>query len=242
MARGLPDDSNIVKYAPVYGLHDMAELAARLGSPVNFIRSGDVIMLETFESGFGSWGTVIYSPDGFIRLSSFPTRSGGVSLDLNSGTGVDPDVKLYRGTPLPVSSVIGFGFAFQFDADLVYILMGFTTTQSELHWHYRVKYDHARGKLYCQDNGGDYWEIGAVALRVDERPFHLWKLVVNLLTHDYIRLYLDDASYDLSGYSAQFTPAVGEDEYLESVVQMGGDGVGATNCWIDDAVITQNEF
>jgi len=242
MARGLPDDSNIVKEGPVYGLHDDAELAARLGSPVNFIRFGDVFMLDDFESGRQAWETNLWGVGAFARLCGTYTRSKGVSVHLASGTGATPMMQLWRGLPTPESSKVGFGCAFMLGQDVLEFIIGMVTTIAEQNYHYYVGYNVVNKKLYYWDNAGARQEFADLFVRGFNWPFHLCKLVANFTTHYYVRFYVDDKSYDLSTYPAQMTGAVGQADYIQVTLNVRGGLVAAGHVYVDDAVATQNEF
>jgi len=242
MARGLPDDSNVVKQAPTFNLSDMAELAARLGSPVNFIRYGDVMMLDDFEEGVGGWIRDIYSTDGFIRVSGTHTRSKGASLLLSGGTLVSTSVKLSRGLPVPVGDKVGWGYAFLLTTDFDRLIFGLVQTDAELNYHYTIKYDHNLSKLYYWDNFPRYVEFADLALRDGVDPFNLCKLVVNFNTHMYDKLYINDQVWDLSAYIPEQTGDPGVPDYFQVMVQATGDGIVSSEVYIDDGIVTENEF
>jgi len=242
MARGLPDDSNVVKEAPVYGLSDMAELAARLGSPVNYIRFGDVVMLDDFESGVQAWDSVLHGGASSIRLSGTYTRSKGVSVHLDSGDGASPDASMQRSMPIPESSKVGFGFAFMIGPDVTHIDMGMVATINELNYAFYVGYENASHDLEVLDNIGGWMPIGNLHLRENLWPFHVCKLVVNLTAKNYARFYLDDQSYQIPGYWGDISAAPGEANLLNMVVAVYGDGTTPGHLYVDDCVATQNEF
>jgi len=242
MARGLPDDSNIVKDAPVYGLSDMAELAARLGSPMTYIRYGDVFMLDDFEGGFQGWSRFTYAPDTVISLSGTHTRSKGTAVHITSGTGADPCGTIVRYEPLPTGSLNGFGYAFGFGGALSDIRIGMVATIAERNWHFWVIYDHVAGQLTYRDDTGAPQVFANLKLRPAFVSFHQVKLVVNFTTHKYQRLYIDNHVYDLSAYTAQWTAAVGQEDLLSMTVYVLGTGAPTAHAYIDDAVATQNEF
>ena len=53
MARGAPDDSNIKVEGILHGVHELGELAVRLGSPAGWGRSGNLLYADTFKDGLG---------------------------------------------------------------------------------------------------------------------------------------------------------------------------------------------
>jgi len=53
MAHGTPDWGVTASKKTIYSLHDMGELAVRLGSIVSFDRRGDVIFSDSFQNGLG---------------------------------------------------------------------------------------------------------------------------------------------------------------------------------------------
>jgi len=61
MPHGAPDDSNVLKIGEDYRLDDLSELAARLGSIVNYRRTGDVYFMEDFSYGLERWTITDYN-------------------------------------------------------------------------------------------------------------------------------------------------------------------------------------
>jgi len=242
MPRGLPDCSNVVKEAPVFGLADMAELAARLGSPVNFTRYGDVFMLDDFEAGLQAWDANLYGVGSSVRPSGTFTRSHGVSMHMIGGTGADPYVKAWRGLPLPNSSKVGFSYAIMLGANLYKFRIGFVPTIGNLNYHFYVEYDHVDKKLRYKDDEGVYQPFADIDLRANNWPFHLVKLVVNFTTHEYERFLVNHRGYSLAGHLAEATGAAGQPEYFQAVIEVHGTALLSADAYIDDAVATQNEF
>lgn len=241
MGRGLPDDSNIVKEGALYGLDDLGELAARLGSPVNYIRFGDVYMLDEFDCGLGAWGNTIRGVAGYVRLTGTHLRSKGTCLHVNTGTGANPDVTVWRYVPVPACLKMGFGLAFAFENALIDLQLGMYVTLSELQYRFAIKIDTATNHLYYRDNLGGWVEFDDTPIGGFQWLFHLSKLVVNLQTQKYVRFYFNERSYDLSAHSCQAVANPGIADRCECQVIATGVALADGDLYLDDTVATQNE-
>jgi len=93
--RGAPDDSNVLSTSTFYRLDDMAELAVRLGSPVQYLRSGNIVFCTTFEDGFNCGCEFGREHHGNCATCSHWTNRGGNSVETVLVGG------LYRAYPEP---------------------------------------------------------------------------------------------------------------------------------------------
>lgn len=242
MVRGLPDDSNIVKQGAVYGLDDQGELASRLGSPVNYIRFGDVYMMDEFDCGLGGWARSVPAFGSLVSLSGTYFLSKGVSMRLATGTALFPIVSAQRTLPLALSPKLGFSIAFMLGDHLDTVTWALRALVNEYTWYYYIHYNLATNVFTYDDDGGLPVPFANLNLNRNMWPFHLFKLVIDTSTHTYLRVYIDNYEYNLGGALAQNTAAAGQADYLRAFISALGDGVLSGDCWFDNAVVTQNEF
>jgi len=242
MAHGAPDDSNIVKIGDTHRVDDMAELAARLGSPVSFIRSGEVLFLDDFACGLNGWTKTWVPADGNILPSNERVVTGGVSGYLVSGTGANPIATLYKLFPLPTISKLGLAVTFSIGAAGRWFHFGLSY-QDGLHLYvFSIRYDPGLETLGYTDIDGDPVTIATqVILSELVNNRNILKLVIDLRTGCYVRLYLNNVEYSLAGISGQ---VVDEDDpaRISLSCMVWGDGLAFTELWVDSVVLTGNEF
>jgi len=80
--RGAPDDSNVLSTSTFYRLDDMAELAVRLGSPVQYLRSGNIVFCTTFEDGFNRLSYHAPVLGGSVSLVNSLVLTGGAAVEI----------------------------------------------------------------------------------------------------------------------------------------------------------------
>lgn len=242
MARGLPDDSDVVKQGAVFSLSDMAELAARLGSIVTYDRYGDVVFLDDFEHGLGGYTLTLSSADGEIALDNTTRRSGTLSVGMNSGTGATPVVYMVRTLPAPVLGKIGVQTAFTLHANTSYLQFSVYWRDGTTSHQFGVRYTHTTGVLSYLDVTRVWIDLVTPGvLWVDSGLFHMLKLVVNLQTMQYERLDVDQGAYSMTGLEPTSDPDTGRPR-LRMEIRYAGDGAVAAISYLDDLIVTQNEF
>jgi len=242
MARGLPDDSNIVSQKAIFTLDDHAELAARTGSPVLRHRYGSVIWLDRFESGPNQWDITPFVGDAFCRPSNGRVLSMGVSARLCSGTGATPSVKVDKALATPILGKIGFAYSFSLEGAVAGLTVGVVYFTPAFIYHFYIDYDHPTGNLRYMAMGGGYVVFGNCGvLSTVDQLFHDAKMIIDLATLTYSAFTLDGVNYPIPQVIGDRT-APGQRPYMEMVFSFWGDGEDLAYCWIDDVIVTQNEF
>ena len=241
MARGLPDDSNVVKESAVYALSDMAELAARLGSPVNYVRFGDVYMMDEFTHGLGAWGSAVMGGGGFARLTGSHWRSKGVCAHLQGGLGATPYTYMWRWMPIPGSDKMGYCLTFASEDNCYDMQIGLLVTIGEVQYPFKIMIELSTNRFYYWVEPGPWEEFDRTPIGGRQWMFHLCKLVVNLKKREYVRFYFNERSYPLSGILCGNKPNLGAADRCECEVTVTGTNLALGDLYVDDAVVTQNE-
>jgi len=246
---GAPDYSPVkppgqIIPGPIYTLADMGELAVRLGSIVTFDRRGNVLWMDNFESGIEGWEDG--SGDGNHSFSWNPTyhRSGGFCAKLTTDDDTDDNAFMLRRLPYPTLSKNGFEYSFindirrkeqyirldHYDGDD--LLRGYLRwTQSTRTWAYYT------GTSYP----GSWVDLAPVIKLEGLVPiFHTIKLVCDFENGEYVRLLVNDTVYDMSGIPL-YSVGAGDSPQLVAYIMAVTDSDHATNAYIDDVIITQNE-
>lgn len=241
MARGLPDDSNVVKEGPTFTLSDDAELAARLGSIVTFDRLGTVIALETFEGGLSRWSFSLFGTGSKACLSNYRSQSKGVSLKLASGTGTTPSVGASWKMPYSELTRLGYeaSYAFVGTKNVVYHLLN--VFKGTYYLGFGIGWVLTTGKVYYANSAGAWIYTGTTVLPPAHTTlFNKVKLVVNALSEEYERALINQQGISLKGEGANHITS-SDNPSIEAVVQVTGNGTDSMTAYMDDGIITESE-
>lgn len=241
MARGAPDYSNVKAASPLHRLDDMAELAARLGSPVVFNREGSVVWVETFQHGWGPWWTNAYGTGGEVAIASDIFRSGPFSAKLTAGSDGSAAAKIYRIFPYPTLTKFGLEASWYPGTNVKYADIVLARTDGTDEHQAYVRYDDTASEIQIKDENGDFVTIvESLDLTPTYASFHTFKVVGDFDNDLYLRLIVNSTAYDLSDY-ALYVFANADPPGLRVDLKLWG--VAATNGYMyyDDIILTQNE-
>jgi len=239
--RGAPDDSNVLSTSTFYRLDDMAELAVRLGSPVQYLRSGNIVFCTTFEDGFNRLSYHAPVLGGSVSLVNSLVLTGGAAVEIgfiavaNSGGSITAIV------PPVLTGQIGVATALKLSLWEGYIEVTVNRRGVDRLRIFTVR-------LYPQTNTGVYLDSGGVPveftsdLHLDDSNdyYTLVKLVVNPDTKYYQSVIVGDTRYDLSSYLGRDLAGVAPYN-LSGVVGIYGDGGAVNATLIDHLIVTKNE-
>jgi len=221
-----------------YGLADMGELAARLGSVVTFDRRGDIIWFDDFEDTINKWFAV-----GTASLSADTARSGGLSGKLETGALINNQVEITKPIPYPVFSRVGFEMSLcHYQAQVAryecrHLIYNPDGTTRAIAWRYYP----FTTDLQIEDETDGWVSLGVdIRLHRDINLFHTFKMVGDLTTNKLVRLIWDETPHDLSAYEMPLG-AHAEDPRMTVRFTIVTAVAFARICYVDDAIFTQNE-
>lgn len=241
MAHGTPDWGVTAGAVTTYQLSDMAELAARLGSPVTWDRRGEVIWWDDFEWGLTKWTGVIGGLNGSIALSTVRARNGRRSCALSAGADAGRFAEIYHYNAKGVNSRVGVEVWFSQGAAIEVFRVEETVYDGVNSTTFGVQWENAGNRLLYLNAAGAYTEFAsAVDLMVQTTLFHSLKVVGDAATDLYVRCILDDREYSLAGIGG-WVSGSGERPAISLVlVAFGSPGQNDT-VFVDDVILTQNE-
>ena len=238
---GIPDWGQTAKKKTTYGLADMAELAARLGSPDTYDRRGDVVLVETFPNGLASWGAFGLGTghDAFAVVD--PVLDGALAIVLRTGNATGNFERIARTIALPVSGRLGFEFSHDVYANLSDVRLFAVVYDSGMEYEFAVRYDHVNGDIDVFGSDGAWHTVGSPGQQAEEPGFfHTLKLVVDTENDIYVRALFDSHTYDASDYKPQSTTTTEKDQLLlMAYVYTAADS--SVDVTVDRIIITQNE-
>lgn len=242
MSHGAPDDSNVVNVVDLHRVDDMAELAARMGSIVNYIRSGKVLFMEGFEEGVGSWLTYEVGTNALIALTDERALTGGVALYLNGGTGNNPYSFITKKVPIVSEGKVGLAVAFSIISTGYHYEFRVHYGDGDKRYAFYIQYRFNEGKLYYSHVWEGYKEFASPGqLFHSEGNLHILKMVVNLVDKKFVRLHLDDVEYSMVGLTPVIEDTIYQ-PYLSVTIKVTGNEETANELYLDNVVLTFDEF
>lgn len=241
MPHGAPDWYKYRRDSATFPVDDLAELAARLHSPITFDRRGDVISMDTFRNGRRPWqasalGTgakTVLSPDHFL--------TDGYSLAITCPSDHAFDIYVYRYTPFVPHGAIGVEIAFTFDTYTKNIKLELDTNDGTTRVFTHLLYTYSAQRLaYLPAVGSDVFLSPTVDIARDAHIFNHLKLVIDPTVPAYVRAILNHQAFDLTGIPARVTSATGTPYLLISVKFIGTEGQTPT-VYLDNVIVTQDE-
>lgn len=241
MGHGLPDFGATSAPVTTYGLDDLGELAARLGSIVTYDRRGDVVFLEDFESGLAKWEASLGGVDGDVYLSMEDARSGLLSVCLLTPSADELNAMILRAAALPSLTATGLEVSFLLASDIGTVDLVISLYDGVYYNYWGGRYDASGERVQYRDSAGDYQDVESpYSLSLAYSMFHTFKLVCDPVTHCYRRVLLDGKQWNLPGVEG----AWGEDDRAPyvwvAVIYTGSEGAN-WGLWVDDVILTHNE-
>lgn len=241
MAHGQPDFGMYTQKKTTYGLADMGELVARLGSIVTHDRRGDVIFLDDFESDIVKWGATLGGVGAAAVMSPEAARSRAFSAKLVTGDADGDATYIETWNPYPVLGKFGLEVSISIGGLIENVQITFQVYDGTNYHLGDVYFAPQTNRLTILDGAtGLPVLIDTVDLYETFVLFHTFKVVCDFQANQYVRLILNDIEYDISGY-ALFTFGSGIAAHLRAVVLAENFAAGNHHIYVEDVIITQNE-
>ncbi len=241
MGHGRPSWDKYRSYGPIYEEVEIAELAARLGSPITFDRRGRVLWYDTFERGLGAWVLAEVGAGSVPHLTTDTCRTAGVAVKIEPGSFVGDISRMSHFQPYPVLGKFGNELSFSLADSYcrvhlqVYVYTGSQFLRAE------ARYDRPAQKLEYRDSAGTWQTLASGLLIYPEITlFHTLKLVVDFENAKYSRVVFNGTTYNLSSYPIYSGASAVEPQMVTRITgEIASAGAGVI--YVDDVIITQNE-
>jgi len=241
MGHGTKDYGNVYPKEVTYRLDDMAELAVRQKSIVNFDRLGEVLKLEDFEDGLAHVYTRGIDANNYVELNTVYAKNGGFSAKFILNNVLLDWTHLGLYSPLPDLSKFGFEMSFAKLTNVAWIDCNIYVADGVNETSFSVRYIVADKKLQYLNNADVYVDFATgVSLRQFLQQWHVCKIVVDAANNVYSKFILNDVVYSLRNIEG-YTTTTAADIELSGNCYMWSGGTGAGSGYIDDLIITRNE-
>lgn len=241
MVHGAPDWGVFQAMSTLYGVHDMGELAARLGSIVTYDRRGNVAWLDDFEDNINKWAQSTSGNGAAAALSTDKARSGAKSAKLTTGDVIGNATKLTGAIGLSVvANKIGFELSFISHAD-VRIKLHLIMVNGGVVIQAGMRYDPAGTAIQYYDSAAAWIDLVTDVTLVTSTVWHTMKIVLD--TSDdgaYVRALINNRAPNIAGI-APYKAVLPLHNQLYFTVTAEALAAANNSIYVDDAIITQNE-
>jgi len=204
----LPDNYPWFPGSKRFVIADMAELAARLGSPVTYDRRGQVVWLDSGAFGLGPWVTTVDGTGAAVKVAVGALDASGYALELTAGSDAGASAQVFHRLGVLEAGRFGMEVAVSF------VQAGNVCRFELLHYDgatesaARVQIDNLANELLIYGEGEGWVKIADLAgLGYQYGTYRSCKVVGDLETGYYVRLLFDDEEYDVSSHLLSAGPS-----------------------------------
>ena len=241
MAHGKPDWGLVGPKTTVYGQDDIGELAVRLNSPVMWDRRGDVILMDSMEDGGGLRAAGTVGAGDYYTTRAAMGRHGPLCHYCYLAGGAMSQGYV-SWTLLPTGALqLGFEISFGFDPNIASLQFTLSWYDGVDEHEATVQYLPATQVLQYRTGAVAYALItNAVALMYIYQPYHVIKLVADFDTDEWVRVIVNENTYNLAGVGVYVAGNVAG-PMIQGMMTVVSDLVGVSQFSADRAILTQNE-
>lgn len=241
MPHGTPDWGLVGPKQTTYGLDDLGEHAARLGSPHLWDRRGDVVHQTDFSEGLGIYNVFFWGAPAYGCLYTHRARHGAFCVKLVTDGDKDHPTALVARIPIPRICGIGLEFTFSTRSTDLYWRWELTWYLGVDRYEARVRWDLVNNRLEYYA-GVPVWPIFATDVYwVDITTLsNTGKMVIDTVKWEYSRFLLNDATFDMRGIAVDHSLGPPTNHFEVGLGFYGADTIEAEG-YVDSVIITQNE-
>lgn len=222
---------------------DLGELAARLGSPYTFTRSGRVLFLDTFKAGIVHWITsVLGTGSTVISLLTTGFFSPG-SLRLISGTAVSTaHATIKKRFPVISNSKYGVEIIFWSNDTNNILEVDLYHNSGSNQYQFSARVNQDTDQLEVLNSFGSFTNVGSIPnLALSDESWNVLKVVVDIANHahDYILLNSTLISSGLPSPNVQ--GSITDPGLVELRIKKSNTTSGAKAVYIASVVLTVDE-
>lgn len=241
MAHGIKPYGRTQAEDTIFGIQDMRELAASLGSIRTFDGRGNILWLDDFEATMNKWLTFDTGGTTGFYISPDTSRNGAFSARIRLGGYIGNDCYMQRYFGLPHLSRVGFELSFTTHEDVDYYAWRFVMVDGADRIEGTIRYYELNNELQYIDDVGVFQHLAFIGNLWETFPcWHTLKFVIDLNTQMYVRLMVNENAIDISHLPLFVAPLI-----VSPQVTMRYHVVSAVgpyyNIYADDAIFTQNE-
>lgn len=220
---------------------DNAELAVRLGCPQTLERVGQVLLIEQFQYGLGTWIPETEKTGDLVELSSAYFRHIPYAVHLHTHGVEDCRATVERQIDFAYEKTIGLELSFLARASFEELLIDCYVQDGITGYTARIEVDNGDNVIRYATSPTAFTVIDNLDLSIrSSSGWHVLKLVLDAENLEYVRLVLDRDDYSLADIP-MFEVATSYRDYLTVVISLVGETGSENDVWIDDVILTVGE-
>lgn len=241
MAHGTRDWGAFQSLDVVYGVHELGELSARLGSIVTVDRRGTVMLLDDFDDAPLKWYVDTGGAGESATHCTTNAKRGAGSVEIANVKDALSWVMLDRFMENPQVGSMGIEFSFTLHTSIPELWVGVNEILGGLRYRPRIRLRPGTGDISVFDSGAAWAVIDSgFNLVKNDYMWYTAKLVYDRATGYYKRAIFGGQEYDLSSYAIPSDASVA-DPWLNPFLYVAGSFASAATNYADDFILTQNE-
>jgi hypothetical protein len=239
MGRGQPDWGEYAPQEQVSKTLDLAELAARLGSPVIFDRNGTALFIDTFVNDLIHW-FVSAQPECTISACTTKALFGGKSLQFAfSGVSSDDSYIQIR-PPFLYINRVGIEITPMWDGADIVLGIGLHFYYQNKGYKFQAQYTPALQQLEVMTSSGMVIVTNDLPIWTSGDTWNVFKLIVDVPNARYVCLKVNNQIIDLSAYIPNIFSSLNPD-WLSTLIWAHNTENYAENLYIGSVILTINE-
>jgi hypothetical protein len=242
MAHGREDWAGTAQISGLWGVSDLGELAARLGTLSTLDRRGNVAWADGFENGLGPWQSETVGAGATVKLTGNNAYAGGLAALLTGGSDSTRRANIYKTYLLPAIVKIGLECMVSvITTDVDYFQVQLRYTIGGVQRNAKLILDITNTLFKVLDTAGNIIYSRTLSDRLfNAVTYHLLKIVIDISKHTLIRASFDELDIDLEEVA---NPAGTADTKLGMLIGcycFSNVGVNG-QCKVDNVILTYNE-
>lgn len=220
---------------------DNAELAVRLGCPQTLERVGQVVLIDQFKYGLGTWVSIPDKTGDLAQLSAKYIRHTPYAVHLHTHGVKDCHARLYRQIEYVYETTAGLEVSFLAKASFKELQIAVSLQYGILGYWALIIIDNVNKLLKYRNVGGGDTTIATHNLTISSLSgWHVLKIVMDFANLEYVRLVLDRNDYSLAQIP-MWQASVSDRDYLQIIFDLVGATGSESDIWIDDIILTIGE-
>ncbi len=238
---GAEDWSKYRPNVPRETLFDLAELAARLGSPVTFDRRGSVMFMDGFEGTLTAWKTTNLFDFNTTLLDQSTAFRGHQCVALFAQAGAGNLTSLFKYLPLYAVNRSGLEFHWSHGTGLKHFRMRVAYFAGSNAFLGEIQIDIEDNAINYLDKNNDLQKLADVNISSPSaKQWYAVKLVVDFTELEFVRFMLNKTEYSMDGIGLREAPAP-LDPAMQALIFMTPDADDDQTVYLDDVIITSDE-
>lgn len=216
----------------------LAEMVARLGSPVVYERSGQVYFIDSFEEGLQNWTPVAVGGSSAAAIAVNTKCTGGYSLKITAGGAVGAWQRMIANRGLLPVGKVGFAVAFALPGYVDYLTFRLRYYSSTGYHYGEICLNDATSKVQLWQSGVGLVDVADLGMAYrDATNWYYVKFTVDVSSGKYVRLRLNSVTVDISAYTmGWWASAAGPHVQIET--QIGNRTGYVDSAYLDDILLT----